>query len=68
MESYEHVSHEIFCPKTIFAREGMPFEKNKLVVRLASLLFLYNHEACMHGKAHLIRKISKFKHFMRLQV
>ena len=41
MESYAHVSHEIFCHKAIFAREGMPFEKNKLVVRLASLLFLY---------------------------
>ena len=39
-----------------FAREGIPFEKNKLVVRLASSFFLYNHKACKHDKAHLIHK------------
>ena len=56
-ESYAHVFREIFCLKTIFARECIPFEKiNNLLVRLANSLFVYNNEACKHGKAHLIHK------------
>ena len=52
--------HEIFCLKTIFSREGMPFEKNEVAVRLTNSLFLYNHEVCKHNKAHLSNKIRKF--------
>ena len=44
--TFARAIHEIFCLSVIFAREGIPFEKNELVVRLESSLFLYNHEAC----------------------
>ena len=44
--TFARVIHEIFGVNAIFAREGIPFEKNELVVRLESSLFLYNHEAC----------------------
>ena len=59
-EPYAHVFHETFCLKTIFSREGMPFEKNEVAVRLTNSLFLYNHEVCKHNKAHLSNKIRKF--------
>ena len=34
--TFARVIHEIFGVNAIFAREGIPFEKNELIVRLES--------------------------------
>ena len=38
--TFARAIHEIFYFSAIFAREGISFEKNELVVRLESSLFL----------------------------
>ena len=45
-----------FAPKLSLLENVYLLKKKNLLVRLASSLFLYNNEACKHGKAHLIHK------------